>query len=183
MLAIFFQSHLALLQSLLHLSGELLPAFMEFLYADYNKPHLFWWLPIAESVLPPALITKPIQLQKSKCIKWCINIFPVDCTYKKTPLLFCFLNKLAGLDSAQELYHMPSAGLSSRVKTSSRVRQGSGQEGWGRERNFTFLIISQKKEMPVKSEKQQYYIKYIQRGFVQEERREAPAELGKDQED
>lgn len=37
--------------------------------------------------------------------------------------------------------------------------------------------------MLVKSEKQHYYIKYIQRGFVQEERREAPAELGKDQED
>lgn len=69
------------------------------------------------------------------------------------------------------------------AKTSSKVKQGSGQEGWGRERNFTFLIISRKKEMPVKSEKQQYYIKYIQRGFVQEERREAPAELGKDQED
>lgn len=63
------------------------------------------------------------------------------------------------------------------------MREGSGQEGWGRERSFTFLIISQKKEMPVKSEKQQYYIKYIQIGFVQEERREAPAELGKDQED
>lgn len=60
---------------------------------------------------------------------------------------------------------------------------GSGQERWGRERHFAFLIISQKKEMLVKSEKQQYYIKYIQRGFVQEERREAPAELGKDQED
>lgn len=30
--------------------------------------------------------------------------------------------------------------------------------------------------------KKKNYIKYIQRGFVQEERREAPAELGKDQE-
>jgi len=63
------------------------------------------------------------------------------------------------------------------------VRQGNRQVGWGRGRNFTFLTIPQKREMPVKSEKQQYYIRYIQRGFVQEERREAPAELGKDQED
>lgn len=53
----------------------------------------------------------------------------------------------------------------------------------GGEKNSIFFIISQKREMPVKSEKQQYYIKYIQRGFVQEERREAPAEQGKDQED
>lgn len=62
------------------------------------------------------------------------------------------------------------------------MKQGGGQERWRGERNCTFLIITQE-EMPVKSQKQQYYIKYIQRGFVQEERREAPGELGKDQED
>lgn len=105
-----------------------------------------------------------------------LNTSPVDCTYKN-PTVTLISEQISRPGFS------PKAVVFNPEKTSSKVRQESRQEAWGRERNFTFLIISQKKEMPVKSEKQQYYIKYIQRGFVQEERREAPAELGKDQED
>lgn len=102
------------------------------------------------------------------------------------PLLWNVLTKTPQFLISEQISRprfRPKAVVFTPVKTSSKARQESRQEVWGRERNFKFLIISQKKEMPVKSEKQQYHIKYIQRGFVQEERREAPAELGKDQED
>lgn len=49
------------------------------------------------------------------------------------------------------------------------------------ELTYTSIIKTSEKKLCGQSKKQNY-VKYIQRGFVQEERREDPAELGKDQE-
>lgn len=49
-------------------------------------------------------------------------------------------------------------------------------------RNHLICVLQYLRKAAGSQSKKQNYVKYIQKGFVQEERREAPAEPGKDQE-
>lgn len=111
---------------------------------------------------PLPLLPRPNNWGTGSILKgasmWTKGSNPVNRAYKNTPQLSCFLNKLAGLAVDQELcgmlQHLPSSpepgalgwALTWRL---AQQQEGSAEEGWGRERNFPFLIISQKKEMPV----------------------------------